>query len=48
MIPSGERAYPEISGGKHRFSVRFLDCADWEHPSQVDREVEFQLSTCLI
>jgi cell division protein ZapD len=47
-IPSDDGTYPEISGGKHRFSIRFLDCVDWEHPNQVDREVAFQLSTCLI
>ena len=40
--------FAEISGGKHRFSIRFMDCADWQHPTQVDRDVPFSLSTCLI
>ena len=40
--------YAEISGGKHRFSIRFMDCSDWQHPVQVDRDVPFSLSTCLI
>lgn len=47
-IPSASGMYAEISGGKHRFSVRFLDCADWQHPAQVDRNVPFSLATCLI
>jgi cell division protein ZapD len=40
--------YAEISGGKHRFSIRFMDCNDWQHPAQVDRDVSFSLSTCMI
>lgn len=47
-IPSGDGVFAEISGGKHRFSIRFMDCSDWQHPSQVDREVVFTLSTCLM
>jgi cell division protein ZapD len=47
-IPSAGGMYAEISGGKHRFSVRFLDCSDWQHPAQVDRTVAFTLSTCLM
>lgn len=47
-IPASENLYAEISGGKHRFSIRFMDCADWQHPAQVDRNVNFSLSTCLI
>jgi len=47
-VPAEDALYVEISGGKHRFSIRFMDCADWQHPSQVDRTVAFDLSTCLI
>ena len=47
-IPSAGGIYAEISGGKHRFSIRFMDCADWQHPTQVDREVPFTLSTCMM
>ncbi|MCB1789888.1 MAG: cell division protein ZapD [Gammaproteobacteria bacterium] len=47
-IPSSAGMYAEISGGKHRFSVRFLDCADWQHPLQVDQSVDFSLSICMI
>lgn len=47
-LPANEGLYVEISGGKHRFSIRFMDCGDWEHPIQADRTVAFHLSTCLI
>jgi cell division protein ZapD len=38
--------YAEVSGGKHRFSVRFLESQDLEHPSQTTRDVDFLLTTC--
>lgn len=47
-IRSSDGMFAEISGGKHRFSVRFLDCADWQHPVQVDQTVPFALSVCMI
>jgi len=47
-VPSSGGMYAEISGGKHRFSIRFMECADWQHPTQADRNVPFSLSTCLI
>jgi cell division protein ZapD len=47
-IPSASGMYAEISGGKHRFTIRFMECVDWQHPSQADRTVPFTLSTCLI
>ncbi len=47
-IPSGGGVYAEISGGKHRFSIRFMECNDWQHPTQVDRNIAFTLSTCAI
>jgi cell division protein ZapD len=47
-IPSANGTYAEISGGKHRFSIRFLDCSDWQHPTQVEVPVTFSLSICMI
>jgi cell division protein ZapD len=47
-IPSAGGIYAEISGGKHRFSIRFMDCADWQHPTQVDHDVPFTLSICMM
>lgn len=46
-IPEDIGVYAEISGGKHRFSVRFMECSDLEHPTQCTREITFQLSICV-
>ncbi len=45
-IPGDAGVYAEISGGRHRFSVRFLECLDLEHPSQTPRDLDFLLTTC--
>ena len=47
-IPSTAGMYAEVSGGKHRFSIRFMDCDDWQHPMQVDEDIDFSLSICMI
>jgi|TARA_B100001250_G_scaffold72479_1_gene58889 cell division protein ZapD len=39
--------YPEISAGKHRFTVRFIEWVSInEHTSQVTNDVNFDLSLC--
>ena len=47
LLPSGGGIYPEISAGKHRFTVRFVK---WqgidERPAQVERDVRFLLALC--
>ena len=41
--------FAEISGGRHRFTVRFLKPADGEHyQKQVSENIEFQLGCCII
>lgn len=41
------RAFPEISGGKHRFTVRFLEQPDiTQRPRAVQHDVAFQLVCC--
>ncbi len=43
------RCYPEISAGKHRFTVRFMrPTATRDRPSQTDVDVEFDLHCCVI
>jgi cell division protein ZapD len=46
-LPSGVSYYPEVSGGQHRFTVRFLV---WggpeERPAQVTETVQFLLTCC--
>ncbi|PHS70859.1 MAG: cell division protein ZapD [Cycloclasticus sp.] len=38
--------FAEISGGKHRFTVRFMKPQETERPRQVDKEINFALSIC--
>ncbi len=46
-LPAGKPFYPEISAGKHRFSVRFLSSQSIDEvPSQVKDDVPFLLSRC--
>jgi cell division protein ZapD len=47
-LPRSDELYPEVSGGKHRFNIRFLESRDLEHPAQTKRDVEFRLTTCLL
>lgn len=47
-IPSDDGIYAEVSGGKHRFTVRFLESSDWEHPAQIEHDIRFRLTVCLI
>jgi len=45
-VPKESSFYPEISGGKHRFTVRFM-LFDLNHRAQqVDYDVDFSLSCC--
>lgn len=46
-IPASEKVFPEISGGKHRFSIRFLEQADTgKRPRQTANSIEFRLVCC--
>ena len=46
-LPAGADYYPEISGGQHRFTVRFLAWAGPEkRPVQVTESVGFELTCC--
>ena len=40
--------YAEISGGKHRFAIRFLSMTMEGRPTQADVDVPFQLARCFI
>ena len=46
-IPFDAPIYPEISAGKHRYSVRFMQANGGDTlPSQVKENIEFLLSRC--
>lgn len=46
-IPRAVPYYAEISGGKHRFTVRFLQRGDLHRPQQISEDVNFRLTCCL-
>ncbi|MFT5173608.1 MAG: cell division protein ZapD [Gammaproteobacteria bacterium] len=48
-IANDSMMFPEISAGRHRFTVRFMQQPDpAERASQVQSEVDFQLVCCVI
>ena len=47
-LPADSPYFAEISGGKHRFSVRFMDTTVKNRPAQTGNDVEFELSCCAL
>lgn len=48
-LPEGAPWFPEISAGRHRFTIRFMMGAAMEdRPSQAEEDVEFRLFYCVI
>lgn len=46
-LPLGSTLYPEISGGQHRCTIRFLNWIDTDaRPVQANEDVPFELSCC--
>lgn len=39
--------FAEISGGKHRFTIRFMETKGGERPSQSEKDIVFLLTRCL-
>ncbi len=48
QVPSDVNYYAEISGGKHRFSVRFMTPISGERPAPCTEDIDFQLSCCAL
>jgi len=49
VLPSDCSFYPEISGGKHRFTVRFMEQASTTgRPVQTQEDVQFELHCCIL
>jgi len=49
VLPSDSSFYPEISAGKHRVTIRFMEQADTvSRPVQTDTDVDFELHCCLL
>jgi len=48
-LPSGLPYFAELSGGRHRFTARFLQFStDDKRARQTDQDVEFELACCVI
>ena len=48
-MPMEHSCYPEINGGKQRFTIRFFEySSSGERPSQTEQDVHFELSGCMI
>jgi len=48
-LPAGSPYYAEISGGRHRFTVRFMHQASLEaRATQAPEDVDFELACCII
>jgi cell division protein ZapD len=49
FLPTSQRCFPEISAGKHRYTIRFLEQpSPNKHPHQIPETVEFQCAACYI
>jgi cell division protein ZapD len=49
ILPPASRYYPEISGGKHRFTIRFMEgSATDSRSSQTNNDVDFELHCCIL
>jgi len=49
VLPSQTKYFPEISGGKHRFTVRFMEQdSTTSRPIQTQDNVEFELHCCIL
>lgn len=46
-LPRQSNLFTEISGNKHRFSIRFLEAVDTGRPAQTKQDVPFQLTMCI-
>jgi cell division protein ZapD len=47
MVRGSLQAFPEISGGRHRFTIRFLEQpSSANRPAQTDMDVQFELQCC--
>ena len=48
IVPRNLKCFPEISGGKHRVTVRFMEQSETANrPEQTEQDVEFELHFCV-
>ena len=46
-LDPGLALFPEISGHRHRFSIRFMEALETERPTQTRQDVNFTLTCCV-
>lgn len=47
-VPANLPFYAEISGGKHRFVIRFINSALSEQSGQTTNDIDFELTRCIL
>jgi len=47
-LPASVDYFAEISGGKHRITIRFLTMTTTGRPAQVEQDIDFILTNCVI
>lgn len=49
LLPADSELFPEISGDRHRFTVRFMkQDSTGTRPTQTDKDVNFEIQCCMI
>lgn len=48
FLPKDSPYFPEVSGGRHRFTVRFLKPMGADRPVQVEQDVPFKMVCCVL
>jgi len=47
IVDKTDQCFPEISAGKHRFSIRFLtQTTPEQYPKQIDKDINFKIACC--
>ena len=47
-VPAQYQVFAQISGGKHRFCIRFMTASLTKRPTQTSESVEFSLTCCAL
>jgi cell division protein ZapD len=47
-LPMDSLYYPEISGGKQRFTIRFFEYNAYRRAEQTDKNISFELCCCMV
>lgn len=47
-LKRSEPCFAEISGGKHRFTIRFMNSNGSDRPTQTRENVDFELTCCIL